>query len=174
MNKGSYENRKKPNASGSSFGISIINNEKEIEKAINFSLKYGNEVIIEEFVEGKEVSSGVLFFKNKIIALPLTEIISQNAFFDYDAKYNGKANEITPAKISKKLTRKIQNTSKLIYEKFKLNNICRIDYIIQKDKIYVIEINTIPGLSNESIIPKQLESANYKLDQIFQSCLLNS
>ena len=104
-------------------------------------------------------------------ALPITEIISDNIFFDYEAKYEGKSKEITPAKINATLTEKIQNISKSIYSKMNLSGICRIDFIIQNKIPYIIEINTIPGLSEESIIPKQLKADKIELSQFFDLCL---
>ena len=111
---------------------------------------------------------------NKIKSLPITEIVSENEFFDYQAKYEGKSTEITPARIKSTVTKKIQNTTKKIYKKMNLRGICRIDYIIMNDIPYIIEINTIPGLSEESIIPQQLKSAKLKLSEIFETCLLNT
>ena len=108
-----------------------------------------------------------------IKALPITEIISENDFFDYEAKYEGKSEEITPARISRKITNKIQKTTIDIYKKMFLSGICRIDYIIQNEQVFIIEINTIPGLSEESIIPKQLKAANINLSEVFDLCLNN-
>ena len=108
-----------------------------------------------------------------IQSLPITEIVTENEFFDYQAKYEGKSEEITPARIREELTNEIQKTTVAIYKAMQLNGICRIDYIIQDNKSFVIEINTIPGLSEESIIPKQLRSANIKLSEVFDLCLNN-
>ena len=102
------------------------------------------------------------------------EIVSENEFFDYQAKYKGKSKEITPARINSVITRKIQNTTIDIYRKINLRGMCRIDYIIMNDIPYIIEINTIPGLSEESIIPQQLKSAKLKMEKIFEICLLNT
>ena len=164
----------KPNGSGSSFGISKVKKKKDLKKAIHNALKYDNKVIIEQFLDGIEVSCGVFSFKNNIQALPITEIITENEFFDYQAKYEGKAQEITPARINKKLTIEIQKLTTEIYKAMGLRGICRIDYIIMNKKPYIIEINTIPGLTEESIIPQQIKSANLKLSVIFKSCLVNS
>ncbi len=164
----------KPNQSGSSFGISLVKNISKINDAINNALKFDSEYLIEEFISGKEVSCGVLTFKNKIISLPITEIISENDFFDYEAKYEGKSNEITPARINNEMNKKIKLLSTSIYKKFNLSGICRIDYIINDQNPFIIEINTIPGLSKESIIPKQIKAAGYRLDEIFENCLENS
>ena len=163
----------KPNGSGSSYGISKVNKKQDLVKAISKAFEHDNKVIVESFIEGKEISCGVYFDGNNIIALPITEIISENEFFDYDAKYNGKSQEITPARISKQLTLEIKKTTIDIYKKMTLSGICRIDYILEKDKPYIIEINTIPGLSEESIIPKQLKVANITLSEIFNLSLNN-
>ena len=164
----------KPNGSGSSFGISKVKKKKDLTKAIHNALKYDNKVIIEQFLDGIEVSCGVFCFENNVQALPITEIITENEFFDYQAKYEGKAHEITPARISEKLTIEIQRLTANIYKEIGLRGICRIDYIIMNKKPYIIEINTIPGLTEESIIPQQVKSANLKLSLIFKSCLLDN
>jgi len=163
----------KPNGAGSSYGISKVNNENELKIAIVNAYKHDNKVMIEQFIKGTEVSCGVFFNGFNIKALPITEIISKNAFFDYEAKYEGKSEEITPARISKKLTKYIQETTIDIYKTMHLSGICRIDYIIQANKPFIIEINTIPGLSEESIIPKQLKAANISLTEVFDLCLNN-
>ena len=164
----------KPNGAGSSFGISKVKKKEDLKKAIHNALKYDNKVIIEQFLDGIEVSCGVFCYENNIQALPITEIITENEFFDYQAKYEGKAKEITPARINKKLTIEIQKLTTDIYKAMGLRGICRIDYIIMNKKPYIIEINTIPGLTEESIIPQQVKSANLKLSVIFKSCLVNS
>ena len=163
----------KPNQGGSSYGISKVDNKEELPQAIQKALIYDEKVIIEEFINGVEVSCGVYKDKDKILTLPLTEIISENAFFDYEAKYEGKSREITPARIINKTTTAVKEITKDIYEKMNLTGICRIDFIIQNKVPYIIEINTIPGLSEESIIPKQLKVANINLSEIFNLCLNN-
>ena len=163
----------KPNESGSSFGISKVKKKEDLKKAVNGALQYDNKVLIEQFLDGTEISCGV-YNKNKVQALPITEIITENEFFDYEAKYEGKSQEITPARISKKLTIEIQNITTDIYKAMELSGICRIDYIIMNKKPYVIEINTIPGLTEESIIPQQIKSAKLKLSVIFKNCLVDN
>ena len=163
----------KPNASGSSFGVSKVGKESELKLAISEALKHDSEVLIEQFIEGIEVSCGI--FKSKQIeVLPVTEIVSHNDFFDYEAKYQGLSDEITPARISFEETQKVQNTTKSIYQKLNLSGIVRIDYIITKGIPYLIEINTIPGLSVESIIPKQAEQAGYSLSELFELTIENT
>lgn len=163
----------KPNGAGSSYGISKVKKETELVNAIHKASEHDNEVLIESFLDGTEISCGVYFDGINITALPITEIVSENDFFDYEAKYEGKSEEITPARIDSKLTLEIQKTSISIYEKMQLEGICRIDYIIQVGIPFIIEINTIPGLSEESIIPKQLKTANISLTDFFDLYLSN-
>jgi len=164
----------KPNGAGSSFGISKVKGKADLTTAINSALKHDSKVIIEQFIDGTEISCGVYTSNNKVQALPITEIVTENEFFDYQAKYEGKSEEITPARISKKLTTQVRKLTIDIYKTMQLSGICRIDYIIMNEKAYIIEINTIPGLSEESIIPQQVKSANLKLSKIFESCLLHT
>jgi D-alanine-D-alanine ligase len=164
----------KPNGAGSSFGISKVKKKEDLTKAINSALQHDNKVLIEQFIDGIEISCGVYTNKNNIQALPITEIVTENEFFDYQAKYEGKSQEITPARISKKLTIEVQKLTTDIYKAMELSGICRIDYIIMNEKPYIIEINTIPGFTEESIIPQQVKSANLKLSLIFESCLVES
>jgi len=164
----------KPNGAGSSFGITKVKKEENLTIAIKKALSHDSKVLIEQFIEGTEISCGVYKKKDRIQALPITEILTENEFFDYQAKYEGKCQEITPARISDKLTIEVQKITTEIYKSMELNGICRIDYIILEDKPYIIEINTIPGLTEESIIPQQIKSANLKLSTIFESCLVNS
>lgn len=163
----------KPNGAGSSYGISKLKQRIDLPKAINHALEYDNKVLIEQFINGTEISVGVFSTGESIEALPITEIVSENDFFDYEAKYKGKSEEITPARINKTLTKHIQKETIKIYQRMELTGICRIDYIIQDNKLFIIEINTIPGLSEESIIPKQLKSANIRLSEVFDLCLNN-
>ena len=163
----------KPNQAGSSNGISLVKLNSEIDNAILNALKHDNEVIIEEYIDGIEVSCGVFNIKNKVILLPITEIISENEFFDYEAKYFNKSQEITPARISEKHKNIVHSQSKKIFEDLNLRGLCRIDFIIKNDKAFVIEINTIPGLSEKSIIPQQLKKAGYSLKEVFTICLEN-
>ena len=146
---------------------------EELIDAIQLALEHDDQVLIEQFIDGSEVSCGV-FTDEKIKVFPLTEIVSHNDFFDYEAKYKGLSDEITPARISKEETKKIQSITKKIYQKLGLKGIVRIDYIIIKGKVYLIEINTIPGLSTESIIPKQAKQAGYKLSELFEITIENT
>ena len=164
----------KPNSSGSSFGISKVIKKNDIARAILLALAHDNQVLIEQFIDGTEVACGIFTNKNNIHILPVTEIVSHNDFFDYEAKYKGLSDEITPARISKKENEKVQNITKEVYHKLGLKGIVRIDYIIKKGALFLIEINTIPGLSSESIIPKQARKAGYKLSEFFDLTIENT
>ncbi len=163
----------KPNSAGSSHGITVITEKNQLNKAISIAREHSDNVILESFIKGRELSCGIYFDGNKIKTLPITEIIPDNLFFDYEAKYEGASKEITPANINIKLTQKIQNESIKIYKKMQLSGLCRIDYIIEEKEAYIIEINTIPGLTEKSIIPQQIETAKMSLKEIFNLCLNN-
>ena len=149
----------KPNAGGSSFGISKVKSPEELEPAIEKAFEESNEVLVEGFMEGTEVTCGIYKTTEKDVVMPLTEVISKNDFFDYEAKYNAeKADEITPARISEELTDKIQKITSLIYDIINCKGIARMDYIITKEKIFLLEVNTTPGMTPTSFIPQQVEA----------------
>ncbi|WP_026837834.1 D-alanine--D-alanine ligase [Gillisia sp. JM1] len=161
----------KANKAGSSFGITKVKAAEDLEQAVKIALKEDDEVIIESFLDGTEVSVGVIMYKGKILALPVTEIVSENEFFDYEAKYLGKSEEITPARISKEQTKKVQNLAKLIYSKLKMKGFTRSEFIFHNDEPHFIEMNTTPGLSEASILPQQAEKAEISLPQLFGSAI---
>ncbi len=158
----------KPNNSGSSFGVSRVLKTDYLSSAISKALREDDEVIIEEFIDGTEVTCGLLKIAGKEYIFPLTEIVSKNDFFDFEAKYDPKmADEITPARISEDATKLIQHLSSRIYSLLHCRGIVRIDYILAKEKPYFLEINTIPGLSAESILPKQVKTYGLTLEELF-------
>ena len=161
----------KPNAGGSSFGISRIDDKKNIINAVNFCFKEDDNALIEEEINGREISVGVIKFKGEIISLPPTEIISHNSFFDYDAKYNGESDEITPANISKEEEEEVRKISLDIYKKLNLKGFSRCDFILRDKLFYFLEINTNPGLTEESILPQQAIAANISLLDLFRSVI---
>jgi D-alanine-D-alanine ligase len=161
----------KANKAGSSFGVSKVYKLEELQKAIDNSFEFDNELIIESFIDGIEVSVGVLNYKNNIIVLPITEIVSENDFFDYDAKYNGKSQEITPARISKKQEENVKNMAKKIYILLGMKGFSRSEFIFRGDVPYFLEINTVPGLTRESILPKQAEHAGISLEELFTNAI---
>lgn len=157
----------KPNNGGSSFGVSKVKAADELRPAIEKALAQDHEAIIERFVNGTEVTCGVYLSKGRITALPATEIVSENEFFDYQAKYEGKSREITPARISLEMMDRIQETTVKVFRRLGLKGMARIDYIIQDDVPYLIEVNTVPGLSEQSIVPQQVRCAGMTLQQFF-------
>jgi D-alanine-D-alanine ligase len=144
----------KPADGGSSFGVTKVKAENELENAINLALKHGTQAIIESFMVGREVTNGVYKGKNGIKVLPITEIVTKNEFFDFDAKYKGESEEITPADLPLEIEQKVKIETKRVYEILDLSGICRADYIVQGDTPYLIEINTVPGMSSASLIPQ--------------------
>ena len=161
----------KPNKAGSSFGISKVKTESELPIAIEVAYKEDNEIIIESFLDGTEVSVGVINYKGEIIVLPITEIVSENDFFDYEAKYEGKSQEITPARISDELTQKIGETAKRAYEVLKMKGFSRSEFIIVNNEPHMLEMNTIPGLTTESLIPQQAKAAGITLEDLFTNAI---
>ncbi len=161
----------KPNAGGSSFGISRVDDKKNIINSINFCFKEDDNALIEEEVSGREISVGVIKYKNEIISLPPTEIISHNSFFDYDAKYNGESDEITPADITIEEEKEVRKISLDIYKKLNLKGFSRCDFILRNNLFYFLEVNTNPGLTEESILPQQAIAANISLKDLFRSVI---
>ena len=158
----------KPNDSGSSFGVSKVKTVKELLPAIDIAFKESKEVLIEAFMDGREVACGVVKSKNKSIILPVTEIISKNEFFDYEAKYTpGKSDEVTPANMPASIIEEVRSLSSAIYDLLVCKGIVRVDFIVIGDKPSFIEINTIPGMTRESIVPKQAEAAGIPLEEIY-------
>ena len=149
----------KPSDSGSSYGISKVYKSEELPKAIEEAFKEGKTVVCESFMDGKEVTCGVYRNNSGIIPLPCTEIVTSSNFFDYEAKYMGKSQEITPARISKELTERVQSIAKRIYQLLQLSSLARVDFILIENEPHVIEVNTTPGFSKESIVPKMLAAA---------------
>ena len=161
----------KPNAGGSSFGISRVDDKKNIINSINFCFKEDDNALIEEEISGREISVGVIKYKNEIISLPPTEIISHNSFFDYDAKYNGESDEITPADITIEEEKEVRKISLDIYKKLNLKGFSRCDFILRNNLFYFLEVNTNPGLTEESILPQQAIAANISLKDLFRSVI---
>ena len=164
----------KPNDSGSSFGVTKVKRKEELPGAIDIAYKESDDVLIEAFMNGREVACGVLKTKNKIIVFPVTEIKSKNEFFDYEAKYiPGHSDEITPAEMPAAITDEIQRISKYVYAVLGCNGIVRVDFIVVGDKPYFIEINTVPGMTKESIVPKQAAAAGISLEELYSMSVEN-
>ena len=161
----------KPNKSGSSFGISKVKTKDELLYAIANAYKEDNELIIESFLDGTEVSVGVINYQGTTTVLPITEIVSENDFFDYEAKYLGKSQEITPARISPEMTAKVSAIAKRAYEVLKMTGFSRSEFIIVDGEPHMLEMNTIPGLTTESLIPQQAKEAGISLTDLFTNAL---
>jgi D-alanine-D-alanine ligase len=149
----------KPNQSGSSLGVSRVNNLSELEKALEFAFAEDNDILIESYLNGREISVGVLNYLGKTTVLGITEIISENDFFDYEAKYLGKSTEVTPADLPKDIENLVVETAKKVYESLGMSGFSRTDFIIMDGVPHFIEINTNPGLSPQSIFPQQAAHA---------------
>ena len=161
----------KPNKSGSSFGITKVHAKADFLTAIETAFKEDNEVIIESFLDGTEVSVGVISYKGETKVLPITEIVSENDFFDYEAKYLGKSQEITPARLSKEVQEKVEAVAKKAYEVLKMKGFSRSEFILVNGEPHMLEMNTVPGLTNESILPQQAREAGISLAELFENAI---
>jgi D-alanine-D-alanine ligase len=161
----------KANKAGSSFGISKVYESKQLRAAIEKSFGEDNEIIIESFLEGTEVSVGVITYQGAPKVLPITEIVSENDFFDYEAKYEGKSQEITPARISSAEREKVEKTAVLVYEVLKMKGYTRSEFILIDGVPHMLEMNTTPGLTEQSILPQQAKAAGISLQQLFESAI---
>jgi len=158
----------KPNDSGSSFGVSKVKKEEDLMPALEKAFRESSEVMIESYMNGREVACGVVRSGNRKIVLPVTEIISKNEFFDYEAKYTpGRSKEVTPADFSEDVTEEIQRLSSLVYDILGCKGIVRVDFIVIKDKPWFLEINTVPGMTEESLIPQQARAAGIDLADLY-------
>ncbi|MCC9042882.1 D-alanine--D-alanine ligase [Myroides sp. M-43] len=162
----------KPNRSGSSFGISKAKTTEELLTAIEVAYKEDNEIIIESFLNGTEVSVGVINYKGEIKVLPMTEIVSENDFFDYEAKYLGKSQEITPARIDDTTRDTIAEIAGRIYSILNMSGFSRSEFIIVDGIPFLLEMNTVPGLTNESILPQQSQVAGIPLADLFDNAIV--
>ena len=161
----------KANKAGSSYGITKVYKQEDLQNAIDISFKEDDEIIIEEFLDGTEVSVGVISFEGKIMVLPITEIVSDNDFFDYKAKYLGESQEITPARISDQMTSKVNTIAKKVYEILRMEGFSRSEYIFKDGEPHLLEVNTVPGLTRESILPQQAAAAGISLEALFDNAI---
>jgi D-alanine-D-alanine ligase len=161
----------KPNCGGSSIGTSKVNVPEELHLALDKAFREDEQVIIEEFIEGTEVTSGVITYQGEVMSLPITEIVSKKAFFDFEAKYQGASEEITPARIDAAVYKRIQEISSDIYKRLECKGMIRIDYLIRDNEPFVVEVNTVPGFSEASIIPQQAAVAGINKTQLITAVL---
>jgi D-alanine-D-alanine ligase len=159
----------KPNQSGSSLGVSMVTTLEDFQKALDFAFAEDNDILIESYLNGREVSVGVLKYQGQTKVLGITEILSQNSFFDYEAKYLGKSEEITPARISQEVENRVIETAKKVYESLGMTGFSRTDFIIMNDVPHFIEINTNPGLSPQSIFPQQAAYAKMEMSNLLEN-----
>jgi len=159
----------KPNNGGSSLGISKVKAADDLQQALDKAFKEDDQVLVEEFISGREFTIGVFKSRGKIIALPITEIISKNEFFDFQAKYEGASDEITPAKVDEAVAEKVRNEAKKAYAVFNCNGIVRMDFIYQESDgfPYLLEINTVPGQSEASLVPQQVVAMGMSLKEFY-------
>lgn len=156
----------KPNNAGSSFGISKVNSPEDFMDAIEKAFKEDSEILVESFLNGTEVSVGVIEYENEIKVLPITEIVSENDFFDYEAKYLGKSQEITPARISKTQEDNVSNTAKHLYKSLNMSGFSRSEFIFIEDQPYFLEMNTVPGMTEASLLPQQTAIAGISFKKL--------
>lgn len=164
----------KPNASGSSFGITKVKSENQIQLALDIAFTEGDEVMVEKFIEGTEVTCGIYKTKQKTVVLPITEVVPKNDFFDYNAKYNGQVQEITPARIQQQTAEQIQQLTTKIYDILNCKGIVRMDYIISNEgAICLLEVNTTPGMTETSFIPQQVKVAGLSMTDVLTEIIEN-
>lgn len=164
----------KPNVGGSSFGVTKVKTEDQIQSAIDKAFAEGEQVMIEAFMAGTEITCGMYKTKNKTVVFPVTEVVPQNEFFDFDAKYKGQVEEITPARISQNLTQRVQQLTAAIYDILDCKGIVRIDYIISEGEVInLLEVNTTPGMTATSFIPQQVAAAGIDIKNVMTDIIEN-
>ncbi len=164
----------KPATDGSSFGVSKVKNKDQLAPALRKAMLESDEIMVEQYLEGTEITIGCYKTSEKEVLLPITEVVTQNEFFDYDAKYNGQVQEITPARISEEWAHRVREITSHIYDILHCNGIIRIDYIISKDgKIRMLEVNTTPGMTATSFIPQQVKAAGMTMTEVLTDIVEN-
>lgn len=168
----------KPSTDGSSFGVSKVKNADQLAPALRVAFMESNEVMVEAFLNGTEITQGIYKTRDRSVVFPATEVVTNNEFFDYDAKYNGQVDEITPARISPEMAKAVSEETSRIYDILHANGIIRIDYIITKDEsgketIYMLEVNTTPGMTATSFIPQQVRAAGLDIKDVLTEIVEN-
>jgi len=164
----------KPAADGSSFGVSKVKNKDQLAPAIRKAIMESPEVMVESYLEGTEITQGIYKTREKSVLFPITEVVTSNEFFDYDAKYNGQVQEITPARIPADIAERVGKVTSHIYDILHCNGIIRIDYIISKEgKISMLEVNTTPGMTATSFIPQQVRAAGLEMKDVLTDIVEN-
>ncbi len=165
----------KPNNGGSSIGMSKVNQASDLEPALSKAFKEDTQVLVEEFIKGREFTIGVFKSRGEIITLPITEVKSKKEFFDYEAKYEGASEEITPAQVEESIAEKVRSAAKRAYSIFNCNGVVRIDFIYDESAghPYMLEINTVPGQSEASIVPQQVKAMGWTLKDFYTALIEN-
>jgi len=163
----------KPNNGGSSIGMSKVNEAKDLAGALEKAFKEDDQILVEEFISGREFTIGVFRSPKGIITLPITEVKSKKDFFDYEAKYQGLSEEVTPAQVDEAIAEKVRSTAKRIYELFNCRGVIRIDFIYNEAKqaVFMLEINTVPGQSEASIVPQQVRAMGWTLKEFYSALI---
>ena len=163
----------KPNNGGSSIGMSKVNKSDELEEALAKAFKEDDQILIEEFISGREFTVGVFRTTKEIVVLPITEIMTKKDFFDYEAKYQGLSDEVTPAEIDTDMKNKIENAARKVYEVFNCRGVIRIDFIYNeaKNQPFILEINTVPGQTEASVVPQQVKIMGWSLKEFYSSII---
>ena len=164
----------KPSTDGSSFGVTKVKKAEDLANALDIAFKESNEVMVEGFLAGTEITCGCYKTKEKMVVFPITEVVTENEFFDYDAKYNGQVQEITPARIPEDIAERVRKITSIIYDILHCNGIIRIDYIISLEgKVNMLEINTTPGMTATSFIPQQVKAAGLDIKDVLSDIVEN-
>ncbi len=164
----------KPNNAGSSFGISKVKQIEDLEKAIQYAFEEGDTLILEEGLDGRELTCGVYMKQGQVVTLPLLEIVTMTEYFDYEAKYEGKSKEICPAPIEKAVWDKVTEQTTKIYKHFGCKGLVRVDYIVQNDIPYFLEINITPGMTNASIVPQMVRQQGMEIKHFLTENILEN
>jgi len=164
----------KPTQGGSSFGVTMVKNPGELESAVRYAFSESSNVLVEQGVSGRELTCAAWFDGKSVRALPPIEIVSENEYFDYDAKYNGHSREICPAPVSDEVTSELQETTCRLYSFLGCKGVVRMDYILAEDGLYFLEINTIPGMTSASLVPKMVRTAGLDDSAFLSSIIENS
>ena len=164
----------KPTDGGSSFGVTKVKSAEDFDKAVEYAFSEGNMLIAEAAITGRELTCAVYYDGKETVALPVIEIITENEFFDYEAKYNGRSKEVCPAHIPDSLRDEIQETSKKIYAQLGCGGLVRVDYISAEDGLYFLEINAIPGMTSASLVPQMVRAAGMNMTDFLTTVIENS
>lgn len=164
----------KPTDGGSSFGITKVKQAAELESAVNFAFSEGPSVVVEKAISGREFTCAAYTDGGVVKALPVIEIVSENEYFDYDAKYNGHSREVCPAQISEEMSSSIQRVTEKIYSHLGCSGVVRVDYISAEDGLYFLEMNTIPGMTSASLVPKMVRAAGLDMTEFLTTIIENS